>query len=77
MKKHVKLLILILWMAVIFAMSAEAAPESEETSNFVTEIIYRIYAFFISNPINGSLFIERYAGIIRKLAHFTEFMIPP
>ena len=75
MKKHVKLLVLILWMAAIFAMSAEAAPESEETSNFVTEIIYRIYAFFSSNPINGSLFIERYAGIIRKLAHFTEFMI--
>ena len=75
MKKYVKLLALFIWMGVIFFMSAQNEPESEETSNFVTEIIYWIYAFFVKDPINGLDFIERYAGIIRKLAHFTEFMI--
>ena len=62
-------------MGVIFFMSAQNAPESEETSNFVTEIIYWIYAFFVKDPISSLDFIKRYAGIIRKLAHFTEFMI--
>ena len=75
MKKYLKLLALFIWMGVIFFMSAQNAPESEETSNFVTEIIYLIYAFFVKNPISGVEFIERYAGIIRKLAHFSEFMI--
>ena len=75
MKKYLKLLALFIWMGVIFFMSAQNAPESEETSNFVTEIIYWIYAFFVKDPMSGLTFIERYAGIIRKLAHFSEFMI--
>ena len=68
-------MLLIGWMAVIFLLSAQAAPVSEDTSNFVTEIVYRIYAFLSGDPISDVLFLERYAPIIRKLAHFTEFMI--
>ena len=77
MKKTVKLLILLFWMGLIFYFSAQPAPESEETSNLVAEIIYRIYSFLLANnaSLTQSEFMARFIQPIRKLAHFTEFMI--
>ena len=76
MKKHIRLILLILWMILIFYMSAQPQLESETTSNLVAELIYGIYAFiFPNNHLDVAVFLERYIHPIRKLAHFTEFMI--
>ena len=77
MKKYLKLLILIAWMSLIFFFSAQPQLESEETSNLVAELIYRIYALIMAGSahLGQSEFMALYIQPIRKLAHFSEFMI--
>jgi len=63
-------------MALIFYMSAQPQLESEATSNLATELIYRILnVLFPSGLISIEEFFARYGQFIRKLAHFSEFMI--
>lgn len=61
-----------MWMALIFYMSSQPASESSNTSNFVSDVLFRL---FFNHFFTQSDFIERYAPLIRKLAHFCEFMI--
>ncbi len=76
MKKLVKAILLIVWMGVIFFMSGQPQIESEITSNLVAELIYHVCAFLSGgSPMDLSVFLERYLQPIRKLAHFSEFMI--
>ncbi len=77
MKKWMKLLVLLLWMGLIFFFSAQPAPESEETSNLVAEIVYKIYSFIMAGGVHltSGEFMARYIQPIRKLAHFSEFMV--
>ena len=62
-------------MALIFYMSAQPQLESEATSNLATELLYKIYSFLFPGGIPLSDFFARYGQFIRKLAHFTEFML--
>lgn len=55
-----------IWMFLIFLMSSFDATESTNQSNFIVNIITNI--FKIEN-------IELLSFIIRKLAHFTEYLI--
>ena len=57
---------MLLWMFLIFLMSSFDATESTNQSNFIVNIITNI--FKIEN-------IEVLSFIIRKLAHFTEYLI--
>jgi len=57
---------MLLWMFLIFLMSSFDATESANQSNFIVNIITDI--FKIEN-------IELLSLIIRKLAHFTEYLI--
>lgn len=57
---------MLLWMFLIFLMSSFDATESTNQSNFIVNIITNI--FKIEN-------IELLGFIIRKLAHFTEYLI--
>lgn len=57
---------MLLWMFLIFLMSSFDATESTNQSNFIVNIITDI--FKIEN-------IEVLSFIIRKLAHFTEYLI--
>ena len=76
MKKSVKAILLFLWMGVIFFMSSQPQIESELTSNLVAELIFRICAFLSGgSQMDLSVFLERYLQPIRKLAHFSEFLI--
>lgn len=76
MKKILKAVVLIVWMSVIFYMSSQVADDSTVTTNFVIDIIYKIYSFiFNKNAIEYTKFAELYFNPIRKLAHFTEFGI--
>lgn len=57
---------MLLWMFLIFIMSSFDATDSSNQSNFIVNIITNI--FKIEN-------IEVLSFIIRKLAHFTEYLI--
>lgn len=54
------------WMAIIFTMSSFNSIESANQSNYIVNII--------SNVLNINN-IELLSFIIRKLAHFTEYLI--
>lgn len=77
MKKGVKLLILVFWMGLIFFFSSQPDVRSAETSSLAARIIYRICAFLLKDAValSESEFMLRYVQPIRKLAHFSEFMI--
>ncbi len=66
MKKKINLILLIIWMIVIFIMSSYNATDSSSQSGFIVNILSRILN--INNLDLSSL-------IIRKLAHFTEYLI--
>lgn len=65
-KEYLKYILLILWMIVIFIMSSFDANDSSSQSNFIVNILANI--FRINNLNLLSL-------IIRKLAHFTEYLV--
>lgn len=65
-KKRISIVLVILWMTVIFIMSSFNSTESSNQSNFIVNIIVNL--FNIDNTKLLSL-------IIRKLAHFTEYLI--
>ena len=76
MKKGFRIVFLLAWMALIFYMSSQPQLDSEASSNLATELIYRVYSFlFPSGHFELEEFFARYGHFIRKLAHFTEFMI--
>lgn len=66
MKNKSSTILMLLWMLLIFIMSSFDATESANQSNFIVNIINNI--FKIEN-------IELLSFIIRKLAHFTEYLI--
>lgn len=66
MKKKINLLLLIIWMTFIFTMSSFNDIQSSNQSNIIVNFI--IYIFKINNKELVSL-------IIRKLAHFNEYLI--
>ena len=66
MKNKSSTILMLLWMFLIFLMSSFDATESTNQSNFIVNIITNI--FKIEN-------IELLSLIIRKLAHFTEYLI--
>ena len=66
MKNKLSTSIMVLWMFLIFIMSSFDATESANQSSFIVNIINDI--FKIEN-------VQLLSFIIRKLAHFTEYLI--
>lgn len=68
-KKHIKWLMVIAWMVLIFVFSQMPGNESDEKSKFV------IYIFnTLGLNLNG-VFGNLADFIVRKCAHFTEYFI--
>ena len=65
-KNKLSIILVIIWALIIFIMSSFNAEESANQSNFIVNIIASI--FNINN-------ISLLSLIIRKLAHFTEYLI--
>lgn len=65
-KNKLSIIPVIIWALIIFIMSSFNAEESANQSNFIVNIIASI--FNINN-------ISLLSLIIRKLAHFTEYLI--
>ncbi len=61
--KAVSVILILVLMAVIFYLSSQVAEDSGNTSNLFVELIYKI---------TGILFDE---GLIRTLAHFSEYTV--
>ena len=69
-KKYISLILLIFWLVVIFGLSNQQAEASSNLSNGLLE---KIAMFF--NISNIPDFVERFAKLIRKCAHFGEYFI--
>ena len=65
-KRNINLILVIIWMLFIFIMSSMNSDESTLQSNFIVNIIANIL------NINN---INLLSIIVRKLAHFTEYLI--
>lgn len=65
-KKIISLILVIIWMIFIFVMSSFDGNESSTQSNFIVNFIVNV--FNINN-------VDIISLIIRKLAHFTEYLI--
>lgn len=75
-KKIAYLALIIIWMIIVFMFSNQNGEQSQKTSNSVTEIIVQI----LTNNQNiteeeKSILIDNADFIIRKLAHFTIYLI--
>ena len=75
MKRTLKGCLLLLWMAVIFYFSNQPAADSTATSSSVASWIYQLLHLLGITIRDEAVFTELYIGIIRKTAHFVEFMI--
>ena len=71
MKKRIVYTILtLLWMLVIFLMSAQTADVSGKESSAVTE---KIVGLFVENP--SAQTIDTIETIVRKICHFLEYAL--
>jgi len=66
MKKHISIVLLIIWMIIIFLMSNSSAVESSNQSGLITTLINRI--LMLEN-------FEFLDFIIRKSAHLFEYIV--
>lgn len=66
MKKQLSIILVLIWMIIIFIMSSFNAEDSANQSNYIVNII--------SNVLNINN-IELLNLIIRKLAHYIEYLI--
>ena len=69
------LVLSVAWMSVIFGFSSRDAEESTVQSNSVTELLIKIFEKdYDSLPdAQKQLLVEKYDGIVRKIAHFGIF----
>ncbi len=66
-KKRITTILMILWLCLIFGHSLMPGEVSSEESGFFTGMLLKLF------PFAGSA--ENIGFIVRKTAHFTEFMI--
>ena len=69
MQRKIKWLVLLVWMLVIFLFSAQTGEQSSESSGLVEQLL-SLFPF-----IPHQLFGIELQLIIRKGAHFTEYLI--
>ncbi|MBR5755914.1 MAG: VanZ family protein [Erysipelotrichaceae bacterium] len=77
MKKYLKPALLMAWMSVIFFMSGQSGAESSNTSNMVIFLMMGVLKVFFPEglPFDEAAFIATFAQPVRKLAHFSEYLI--
>ncbi len=62
-------------MGIIFYFSAQPSDESIESTNIVVNVLYKMCNVFSINNFDVQAFSDKYFTIIRKIAHFTEFLV--
>jgi len=73
----IALFLVLIWAVVIFAFSAADATDSSKTSNGVTAFLCSLFipGFNDMSEIAKFVIIRHFSLIVRKTAHFTEYMI--
>lgn len=81
-KKQIVMLIswtaLLLWLVLIFYLSAQPAAESDGLSNKVTEVIIETVGRLVPLDIESSTTVDlvsRFNHIVRKFAHFGVYFV--
>ena len=69
-KKNLSWILVIIWMVIIFLLSAQSANDSGSLSGGITDRIYQVL-----NIVLPKLNIETLHSIIRTLAHFVLYLI--
>lgn len=75
LKKIIKLVLLIAWMAIIFNFSNDNGTESTKKSDLVITKIYQVITNAEPSKKQLQNIIDKYVYPIRKLAHFTEYAV--
>ena len=78
MKKTFYTSLIIIWMTTIFILSNQPATNSTKLSNsFISTTIGNVYKIFNNNVTEEKLIEiqEKYSHPVRKLAHFTIYLI--
>ncbi|MBR2942866.1 MAG: VanZ family protein [Clostridia bacterium] len=65
----------ILWMSVIFAMSAMPGDVSGEQSGLLVSIVLDVISFFFGKDAAAGISIQLIHLLIRKAAHMTEYAV--
>lgn len=70
-------LLTVLWMCAIFGFSSKTAEESTVQSNFVTELLLKVFESDFNDLTKAEQeeIIEVYDGIVRKAAHFAAYAL--
>lgn len=71
-KKHVYLLLCIVWMGVIFYFSAQVADDSQEMSNI---FVYLLDAIFSLDVMRNAFLQDVVSFLVRKAAHMSEYAV--
>lgn len=75
MKKIVKLVLVIVWMMLIFGFSNQKADDSSKLSDgFIVKTVSVFKGENLSKE-KSELMVEKYTKIVRKLAHFTIYLV--
>lgn len=75
MKKIIKLILIVLWMGVIFTFSSDNADKSTSKSDGFIINIYKTFHKVELTKKEQQKVIDKYVFPVRKLAHFTEYLI--
>ena len=75
MKKVISWALCILWMGVIFGMSAMPGDVSGEQSGTVTKIVLSVVSFCFGEQAAGAVPVDTLEFLVRKAAHMTEYAI--
>lgn len=75
MKKGLSWALCLLWMGVIFGMSAMPGDVSGEQSGTITRIFLSVVSFLFGERAAGAVPIDTLEFLIRKAAHMTEYAI--
>lgn len=73
-KRVIYVLLVILWMIIIFCFSSQDGDKSQKTSNIITDSIVKIIDNVSNDNVNLE-FQENVSFIVRKIAHFSIYLI--
>lgn len=75
MKKKGAWLLCLLWMGVIFVMSAMPGDTSSQQSGRIVEAVMALLRALLGAGAAGRVPVDKVSFVVRKLAHMTEYAI--
>ena len=75
MKKAIKIILVILWMAIIFCFSNQKADDSSKLSDGLIVKVANIFVDKNLSTKDKEIILEKYTTVVRKTAHFSIYLI--